>query len=234
LVALVHGEFHCELAALLARVGSFGARRFDLLCDQLPGGAARQRAGIFREAVLIASSFLNSLGSMNGLLIRYALIFATVIQQIAGAGSCCCFANALMGCASEHSVVHSIEPQRAGPKSVCSKCKVKARDARAHESKARENKAMELGGHCGQEVHSKGCSCRLVAQQTFVSTERWELKSTSQGLCSGFLSLGFQIPSSWEDLAYRLSILSGGLFFAGQLAPAPMMYRLSWLSVWMI
>jgi hypothetical protein len=48
------------------------------------------------------------------------------------------------------------------------------------------------------------------------------------------LSLGFQIPSSWEDLAYRLSILSGGLFFAGQLAPAPMMYRLSWLSVWMI
>jgi hypothetical protein len=183
---------------------------------------------------LIASSFLNSLGSMNGLLIRYALIFATVIQQIAGAGSCCCFANALMGCASEHSVVHSIEPQRAGPKSVCSKCKVKARDARAHESKARENKAMELGGHCGQEVHSKGCSCRLVAQQTFVSTERWEIKSTSQGLCSGFLSLGFQIPSSWEDLAYRLSILRGGLFFAGQLAPAPMLYRLSWLSVWMI
>jgi hypothetical protein len=53
---------------------------------------------------------------MNGSLIRYALIFATVIQQIAGAGSCCCFADALMGCASEHSVVHSIEAQRAGSK----------------------------------------------------------------------------------------------------------------------
>jgi hypothetical protein len=186
---------------------------------------------------------------MNGSWIRYALIFATVIQQIAGAGSCCCFANALMGCAPEHSVVHSIEPQRAGPKSFCSKCKVKDGDARpreskaheskaheskAHESKSREHKAMDLGGHCGQEVHSKGCSCRLVAQQKFVSTERWENKSTSQELSSGFLSLGFQIPSSWEDLAYRLSILSGGLSFAGQLAPAPMMYRLSWLSVWMI
>jgi hypothetical protein len=58
---LVHGEFRCELAALLARIGSVGARRFDLLCDQLPGGAARQRAGISREADLIASSFLNSL-----------------------------------------------------------------------------------------------------------------------------------------------------------------------------
>ena len=166
---------------------------------------------------------------MNGSLIRYALIFATVIQQIAGTGSCCCFADALMGCASEHSVFHSIEAQRAGPRSVCSKCKVKAADARA-----RENKAVDSGGHCGQEVRSKGCNCRLVAQQKFVSTERWELKSTSQGLCSEFLSLGFQIPSSWEDLAYRLSILSGGLSFAGQLAPAPMMYRLSWLSVWMI
>jgi len=166
---------------------------------------------------------------MNGSLIRYALIFATVIQQIAGTGSCCCFADALMGCASEHSVVHSIEPQRAGPKSVCSKCKVKAGDART-----REHKAVDLGEHCDQEVRSKGCSCRLVGQQKFVSTERWELKSTSQGLNSEFLSLGFQIPSSWEDLAYRLSILSGGLSFAGQLAPAPMMYRLSWLSVWMI
>jgi hypothetical protein len=171
---------------------------------------------------------------MNGSLIRYALIFATVIQQIAGAGSCCCFANATTGCASEHSVVHSIEAQRAGSKSFCSKCKGKAGDARARENKAREHKTVDSGGHCGQEVHSKGCSCRLVAQQTFVSTERWELKSTSQGLCSGFLSLGFQIPSSWEDLAYRLSILRGGLFFAEQLAPAPMMYRLSWLSVWMI
>jgi len=171
---------------------------------------------------------------MNGSLIRYALIFATVIQQIAGTGSCCCLANTMMGSASEHSDVHSIEAQRAGPKSVCSKCKGKDGDARTRESKAREHKAMDLGGHCGQEVRSKGCSCRLVAQQKFVSTERWELKSTSQGLCSGFLSLGFQIPSSWEDLAYRLSILSGGLSFAGQLAPAPMMYRLSWLSVWMI
>jgi hypothetical protein len=171
---------------------------------------------------------------MNGSLIRYALIFATVIQQIAGAGSCCCFANALMGSASEHSDVHSIEAQRAGPKSVCSKCKVKDGDARTRESKARESKAMDSGGHCGQEVSSKGCICRLVAQQKFVSTERWENKSTSQELSSGFLSLGFQIPSSWEDLAYRLSILSGGLSFAGQLAPAPMMYRLSWLSVWMI
>ena len=171
---------------------------------------------------------------MNGSLIRYALIFATVIQQIAGTGSCCCFADALIGCASEHSVVHSIEPQRAGPKSVCSKCKGKAGDARTRENKARENKAMELGEHCDQEVHSKGCNCRMVGQQKFVSTERWEFKSTSQGLCSEFLSLGFQIPSSWEDLAYRLSILSGGLSFAGQLAPAPMMYRLSWLSVWMI
>jgi hypothetical protein len=166
---------------------------------------------------------------MNGSLIRYALIFATVIQQIAGAGSCCCFANALMGCAPEHSVVHSIELQRAGSKSACSKCKVKDGDARP-----RESKAMDLGGHCGQEVSSKGCICRLVGQQKFVSTERWELKSTSQGLNSEFLSLGFQIPSSWEDLAYRLSILSGGLSFAGQLAAAPMMYRLSWLSVWMI
>jgi hypothetical protein len=176
---------------------------------------------------------------MNGSLIRYALIFATVIQQFAGAGSCCCFANALMGCAPEHSVVHSIEAQRAGPKSFCSKCKVKDGDARPQESKAREhkareNKAVDSEGHCGQEVHSKGCSCRLVAQQKFVSTERWEFKFTSQGLNSEFLSLGFQIPSSWEDLAYRLSILSGGLSFAGQLAPAPMMYRLSWLSVWMI
>jgi len=176
---------------------------------------------------------------MNGSLIRYALIFATVIQQIAGAGSCCCFANTMMGSASEHSDVHSIEAQRAGPKSVCSKCKVKAGDARTREPKARENKARERktvdsGGHCDQEVRSKGCSCRLVGQQKFVSTERWELKSTSQGLCSEFLSLGFQIPSSWEDLAYRLSIVSGGLSFAGQLAPAPMMYRLSWLSVWMI
>jgi hypothetical protein len=176
---------------------------------------------------------------MNGSLVRYALIFATVIQQIAGAGSCCCFANTLMGCASEHSVVHSIEPQRAGPKSFCSKCKVKDGDARPQESKAREHKArehkaMDLGDHCGQEVHSKGCSCRLVGQQKFVSTERWEHKSTSQGLNSEFLSLGFQIPSSREDLAYRLSILSGGLSFAGQLAPASMMYRLSWLSVWMI
>jgi hypothetical protein len=171
---------------------------------------------------------------MNGSLIRYALIFATVIQQIAGAGSCCCFANAMMGCASEHSVVHSIEAQRAGPKSVCSKCKVKAGDARARENKARENKTVDSGGHCIQEVRSKGCICRLVGQQKFVSTERWELKSTSKGLSSEFLSLGFQIPSSWEDLAYRLSILSGGLSFAGQLAPAPMMYRLSWLSVWMI
>jgi hypothetical protein len=181
---------------------------------------------------------------MNGSLIRYVLIFATVIQQIAGAGSCCCFANTLMGCAPEHSVVHSIEAQRAGPKSVCIKCKVKARDARTRENKARENKArenkarenkvMELGEHCDQEVHSKGCNCRMVGQQKFVSTERWEFKSTSQGLCSEFLSLGFQIPSSWEDLAYRLSILSGGLSFAGQLAPAPLMYRLSWLSVWMI
>ena len=181
---------------------------------------------------------------MNGSLIRYALIFATVIQQIAGAGSCCCFADALMGCASVHSVVHSIEPQRAGPKSVCSKCKGKAGDARtrepkarepkARENKARERKTVDSGGHCDQEVRSKGCSCRLVGQHKFVSTERWELKSTSQGLNSEFLSLGFQIPSSWEDLAYRLSILSGGLSFAGQLAPAPMMYRLSWLSVWMI
>ena len=93
---------------------------------------------------------------------------------------------------------------------------------------------MDLGDHCGQEVHSKGCNCRMVGQHKFVSTERWEHKSTSQGLNSEFLSLGFQIPSSWEDLAYRLSILSGGLSFAGQLAPAPMMYRLSWLSVWMI
>jgi hypothetical protein len=171
---------------------------------------------------------------MNGSLIRYALIFTTVIQQIAGTGSCCCFADALMGCASEHSVVHSIEAQRAGPKSVCIKCKVKARDARTRENKAREHKTVDSGGHCDQEVRSKGCSCRLVAQHKFVSTERWELKSTSQGLCSEFLSLGFQIPSSWEDLAYRLSILNGGLSFAGQLAPAPMMYRLSWLSVWMI
>ena len=166
---------------------------------------------------------------MNGSLIRYALIFATVIQQIAGAGYCCCFANTMMGSASEHSDVHSIEAQRAGPKSVCSKCKVKAGDART-----REHKTVDSGGHCDQEVRSKGCSCRLVGQHKFVSTERWELKSTSQGLCSEFLSLGFQIPSSWEDLAYRLSILSGGLSFAGQLAPAPMMYRLSWLSVWMI
>ena len=166
---------------------------------------------------------------MNGSLIRYALIFATVIQQIAGAGSCCCFANTMMGSASEHSDVHSIEAQRAGPKSVCSKCKVKAGDART-----REHKTVDSGGHCDQEVRSKGCNCRMVGQQKFVSTERWELKSTSQGLCSEFLSLGFQIPSSWEDLAYRLSILSGGLSFAGQLAPAPMMYRLSWLSVWMI
>jgi hypothetical protein len=171
---------------------------------------------------------------MNGSLIRYALIFATVIEQIAGAGSCCCFANATTGCASEHSVVHSIEAQRAGSKSFCSKCKGKAGDARTRENKAREHKTVDSGGHCVQEVRSKGCSCRLVAQQNFVSTERWELKSTSQGLCSGFLSLGFQIPSSWEDLAYRLSILRGGLFFAEQLAPAPMMYRLSWLSVWMI
>ncbi len=171
---------------------------------------------------------------MNGSLIRYVLIFATVIQQIAGAGSCCCFANTLMGCAPEHSVVHSIEAQRAGPKSVCIKCKVRARDARTRENKARERKTVDSGGHCGQEVRSKGCSCRLVGQHKFVSTERWELKSTSQGLNSEFLSLGFQIPSSWEDLAYRLSILRGGLFFAGQLAPAPMLYRLSWLSVWMI
>ena len=176
---------------------------------------------------------------MNGNAIRYALIFATLLQQTAGAVFCCCFANALMGCAPEYSVVHSIEPQRAGPRSVCSKCKVKAGDAstrehKAREHKAREHKAMDLGKHWGQEVRSKGCSCRLVGQQKFVSTERWELKSTSQGLCSGFLSLGFQIPSSWEDLAYRLSILSDGLSFAGQLAPAPMMYRLSWLSVWMI
>jgi hypothetical protein len=72
----------------------------------------------------------------------------------------------------------------------------------------------------------------MVGQHEFVSTERWEFKSTSQGLNSEFLSLGFQIPSSWEDLAYRLSILSGGLSFACQ--PAPMMYRLAWLSVWMI
>ena len=183
---------------------------------------------------MIASSFLNSLGSMNGLLIRYALIFATVIQQIAGAGSCCCFADALMGSAPEHSVVHSIEPQRASPKSVCSKCKGKAVDARTRERKAREHKTVDLGRHCGQEVSSKGCSCRLVGQQKFVSTERWEFRSTWQGLSCGFWSLGFQIPSSWEDLAYRLSIVSGGLTFAGQLVPAPMMYRLSWLSVWMI
>lgn len=191
---------------------------------------------------------------MNGSLIRYAVIFATVIQQIAGAGSCCCFADGLfgsatmgsapMGSAPEHSVVDSNELQRASPKSVCSKCKGKAGDARTREHKAREHKAREhrarehraldLGGHCGQEFGSKGCNCRLVGQQKFVSTERWELKSTSQGLSIGFLSLGFQTPSSWEDLAYRLSILSGGLFFAGQLAPASMMSRLSWLSVWMI
>ena len=182
---------------------------------------------------MIASSFLNSFRGMNGSLIRYALMFATVIQQIAGFGSCCCFANALLGCAPEHSVVHSIDLQ-AGPKSVCSKCKVKFGDARTREPKAREHKTMDLGGHCGQEVSSKGCSCRLVGQQKFVSTERWEFKSTSQGLSCGFLALGFQIPSSWKDLAYRLSIVSGGLTFAGQLVPAPMMYRLSWLSVWMI
>lgn len=182
---------------------------------------------------MIASSFLNSFGSMNGLLIRYALIFATVIQQIAGFGSCCCFANALMGCAPEHSVVHSIEPQ-AGPKSVCSKCKGKVGDARTREPKSREQKIVDVGRHCGQEVSSKGCNCRLVGQQKFVSTERWEFRSTSQELSSGFLSLGFQIPSSWRDFAYRLSIESGRLSFAGQLVPAPMMYRLSWLSVWMI
>ncbi len=170
---------------------------------------------------------------MNGSLIRYVLIFATVIQQIAGAGSCCCFANALMGCAPEHSVVHSIDPQ-AGPKSVCSKCKVKVGDARTREPKAREHKTMDLGGHCGQGIGSKGCSCRLVGQQKFVSTERWEFRSTSQELSSGFLSLGFQIPSSWRDFAYRLSIESGGFSFAGQLVPAPMISRLSWLSVWMI
>jgi hypothetical protein len=171
---------------------------------------------------------------MNGSLIRYVLIFATVIQQIAGAGSCCCLANTMMGSASEHSDVHSIEAQRAGPKSVCSKCKGKDGDARTRESKARERKTVDSGGHCDQEDRSKGCSCRLVGQQKFVSTERWELKSTSQGLNSELLSLGFQVPSSWEDLAYRLSILSGGLSFAGHLAPAPMLYRLSWLSVWMI
>lgn len=182
---------------------------------------------------MIASSFLNSFRGMNGSLIRYALMFATVIHQIAGAGSCCCFANALMGCAPEHSVVHSIDPQ-AGPKSVCSKCKVKVGDARTREPKAREHTIVGLGRHCGQEVSSKGCSCRLVGQQKFVSTERWEFRSTSQELSSGFLSLGFQIPSSWRDFAYRLSILNGGLSFAGQLVPAPMMYRLSWLSVWMI
>lgn len=176
---------------------------------------------------------------MNGSLIRYALIFATVIQQIAGAGSCCCFADGLfgsapMGTASEHSVADSNELQRASPRSVCSKCKGKAGDARTPERKAQELKSMDLEGHCGQEFGSKGCNCRLVGQQKFVSVERWEFKSTSQGLSIGFLSLGFQIPSSWEDLAYRLSILSGGLCFAGKLAPAPMMSRLSWLSVWMI
>jgi hypothetical protein len=36
LVALVYGEFQGELEALLARIGSVGAIRFDLLCDQLP------------------------------------------------------------------------------------------------------------------------------------------------------------------------------------------------------
>lgn len=171
---------------------------------------------------------------MNGWLFRYALIFATLLQQIAGAGSCCCFAHALMGCAPEHSVVHSIEPQRASPKSVCSKCKGKAVDARTREPKAREHKTVDLGVHCGQGIGSKGCSCRLVGQQKFVSVERRELRSASQELSSGFLSLGFQIPSSWRDSAYRLSIESGEFSFAGQLVPAPMMHRLSWLSVWMI
>ncbi len=170
---------------------------------------------------------------MNGWLFRYALIFATLLQQIAGAGSCCCFTNALIGRVPEHLVAPSTEPQ-AGPKSVCSKCKVKAGQARIRESKAQEHKGMDLGVHCGQGIGSKGCSCRLVGQQKFVSVERRELRSTSQELSSGFLSLGFQIPSSWRDFAYRLSIESGGFSFAGQLVPAPMMHRLSWLSVWMI
>lgn len=183
---------------------------------------------------MIASSFLNSLGSMNGLLIRYALILATVIQQIAGVGSCCCFADALMGCSPEPSVVHSIESQRANPKSYCSKCKGKARDARPREPKACDHKTLDLGRHCGQGVSSKGCSCRLVGQQKFVSTQRWEFKSKLQGLFSEFLSLGFQIPSSWVVLAYRRSNLNGGLSFAGRLVPASMMCRLSWLSVWTI
>lgn len=183
---------------------------------------------------------------MSGFTIRYALIFSTVIQQIAGAGSCCCFANAVLGFAPGCSVGHSIETQNENPQNenpqkethrpACSKCKGSARAAKTGAFKTGAIKTPKPGVHRGGEVCSDGCNCQHGSVQAFVSTERVELKSSSQGLSSEIGSFGFQIPSSSKDVAYRLLTLRGQGYFSGQyaFAPEPMMMRLSWLSVWTV